>query len=66
MRIGGILVPLNYRLAAAELSAIVAHAGASQVIADDAFAPVAAALGPALQSRETLTRSLDAASADAA
>ena len=34
-RLGAILLPLNYRLAQAELAAILAHAGVSLIVADD-------------------------------
>jgi fatty-acyl-CoA synthase len=60
MRIGAIAMPLNYRLAAPELVAIVDHADAKLVVHDDGFAGVAAALG-----RATLhKRSLDETSTD--
>src|SRR5438046_1153677 len=55
MRLGAMLVPLNYRLAAAELRAIVEHAGASLLIADDTYAPVAAGLGVRTMPRDSLT-----------
>ena len=34
-RLGAILLPLNYRLAQAEMAAILAHAGVSLIVADD-------------------------------
>ena len=43
-RIGAILLPLNYRLAAAEHTAILAHAGAGMLVADETHAAVAEAL----------------------
>src|SRR5437867_12899511 len=59
MRLGAILVPLNYRLAAPELRAIVDHAGAMMVIADDELAPVASQLGVSHESRAALSEALD-------
>ena len=58
MRLGALLVPLNYRLAANELGAIVAHADISQVIADENFASMAAALGVPARERSALRASL--------
>ncbi len=46
-RIGAILLPLNYRLAAAEHAAILAHAGASMLVADETHAAAAESLGAA-------------------
>ena len=43
-RIGAILVPLNYRLAAAEQQAILSHAGASLLVVDPHYADAAQAL----------------------
>ncbi|MDO9357976.1 MAG: AMP-binding protein [Polaromonas sp.] len=43
-RIGAILLPLNYRLAAPEHAAILTHAGVSLLVADDVHAAAAAAL----------------------
>lgn len=43
-RIGAILLPLNYRLAAPEHAAILTHAGVSMLVADDVHAAAAAAL----------------------
>ena len=43
-RIGAILLPLNYRLAAAEHAAILAHAGAGMLVADETHAAAAASL----------------------
>ena len=54
MRIGALLVPLNYRLSRAELRAIVAHAGVTQLIADEQFATIASALGPVVRERAAL------------
>ena len=45
MRLGAMLVPLNFRLAAPELRAVVGDAGIAQLIADEHFAPLAAGLG---------------------
>ncbi len=46
-RIGAILVPLNYRLAAAEQQAILTHAGASLLVRDQYHADAAQALANA-------------------
>lgn len=54
MRLGALLVPLNFRLAAPELCAVVAHAGVSQVIADQTFAALAAGLGAPVRERAAL------------
>ena len=54
MRIGAIMVPLNYRLAAAELATTLADAGASLLIADDTFASIASTLGVRAISRDSL------------
>jgi long-chain acyl-CoA synthetase len=43
-KIGAVLVPLNWRLAVAELARIVADSGAPVLVAGRAFAPAAAAL----------------------
>lgn len=43
-RIGAILLPLNYRLAQAELLAILEHAGAALIVADSSHQAVAQAL----------------------
>ncbi len=43
-RLGAILLPLNYRLAAPEHLAILAHAGVSLLVADPAHESAAAAL----------------------
>ncbi|MBI3368006.1 MAG: AMP-binding protein [Burkholderiales bacterium] len=48
-RIGAVLLPLNWRLAAGELARIVAHAGANQLIAMPECAALGAAIRPALQ-----------------
>jgi len=64
MRLGAILVPLNYRLAAAELQAIVGHAGAAAVIADEAFGDMAAAFGVRVIPRAALTATDAADAAD--
>jgi long-chain acyl-CoA synthetase len=40
-RIGALVVPLNYRLAEAELAAILADSGASTLVVDDSFLPTA-------------------------
>jgi long-chain acyl-CoA synthetase len=45
---GGAAVPLNTRLAAPEIVAILADAGAGVLLIDDTFAPMADALRPAL------------------
>jgi len=54
MRLRAVLVPLNYRLASAELRAILDHAGAKLLFHDPAFSQTAAALGVAARSRESL------------
>ncbi len=43
-RIGAILLPLNYRLAEAELLTILAHAGVTRIVADSAHLPAARSL----------------------
>ncbi len=43
-RIGAILLPLNYRLAQAELASITAHAGVTLIVADVTHLPTARAL----------------------
>jgi fatty-acyl-CoA synthase len=48
-RLGAMCLPLNYRLAAAELAAILQHAQASLLVADTAHAEVAATLVPGLR-----------------
>ena len=66
MRIGAIMVPLNYRLAAAELARTLADAGASLLIADDTFASIASTLGVRSIDRDSLWSSAtDDASAPA-
>jgi fatty-acyl-CoA synthase len=47
-RLGAICLPLNYRLAPAELTAILQHADASLLVADSAHADIAATLLPGL------------------
>ena len=71
-RIGAILVPLNYRLAAAEQRAILSHAGASLLVVDQNYAEAAHALVdgagiPLVPATALLAGSFDrdAASADA-
>ena len=54
MRLGAILVPLNYRLTAAELRAIAVHAGISQVVADAHHAVLASELGITVRDRDAL------------
>ncbi|MEO8135943.1 MAG: AMP-binding protein, partial [Betaproteobacteria bacterium] len=54
MRLGALLVPLNYRLAIAELRAIAGHAGIAQVVADDHHAAIAGALGVPVRARDAL------------
>jgi fatty-acyl-CoA synthase len=61
MRVGAILVPLNYRLAARELAAIVEHAGAKIVVADDELAQLAGELGVSRESRQGLSAAFDIA-----
>ncbi len=60
-RIGAILLPLNYRLAAMEQTAILAHSGACLMVADDAHAQAASLLcevgGPALMLTDGLRAS---------
>ena len=46
-RLGALLVPLNYRLAAAELTAILVHSDAMLLVADAAHGPVAHQLASA-------------------
>ncbi len=48
-RLGAVCLPLNYRLAPAELNAILQHADASVLIADSAHAKLAASLAPSLR-----------------
>jgi fatty-acyl-CoA synthase len=48
-RLGAICLPLNYRLAPAELTAILQHADASLLVADTAHADIASALVPGLR-----------------
>ena len=50
-KIGAVLVPLNWRLALPELTAIVADAGAPLLVAGAAFAQTAAAIAGAPESR---------------
>jgi long-chain acyl-CoA synthetase len=52
-KIGAVLVPLNWRLALPELTAIVADAGALLLVAGPAFAETAAAIAQAPESRCT-------------
>ncbi len=59
-RLGAILLPLNYRLAEAELEAIVAHADVSLIVADALHATVADAL-PAAYASATHCKVVDAA-----
>lgn len=54
MRLRAMLVPLNYRLAAPELRALVAHAGISQIVVDENFSAVAAGPGLPMREREAL------------
>ena len=51
MRIGALLVPLNYRLSAPELRAIVDDAGITQLVVDEQFAALASRLGPLVHER---------------
>jgi long-chain acyl-CoA synthetase len=53
-KVGAVLVPLNWRLALPELTAIVADAGAPLLIAGPAFAETAAAIADAPAARLTL------------
>ncbi len=46
-RLGAILLPLNYRLAAAELAAVLDHAGASFMVADETHQTTALSLAAA-------------------
>ncbi|MBO0131927.1 AMP-binding protein [Agrobacterium burrii] len=43
--IGGVVLPLNFRLSAEEVTYISTHAGAQLILADDVFAPVAVECG---------------------
>ncbi|MBO0128511.1 AMP-binding protein [Agrobacterium sp. OT33] len=43
--IGGVVLPLNFRLSATEVTYIATHAGAQLILADDAFASAAADCG---------------------
>ncbi|WP_240157223.1 long-chain-fatty-acid--CoA ligase [Pseudonocardia broussonetiae] len=45
LRVGAICVPVNFRLVAAEVAYVLGDSGASVVIADDTFAPLAQAAG---------------------
>ena len=65
-RIGAILLPLNYRLAAAEHTAILAHAGAGMLVADETHAAVAEALCAAGGPRSMSASALQSPSAAAA
>ena len=65
-RIGAILLPLNYRLAAAEHTAILAHAGAGMLVADETHAAVAEALCAAGGPRSMSASALQLPSAAAA
>jgi len=51
-QIGAILVPLNYRLAAADHEYIINHAGVRAVIADHEYTPIVDAIRPALAAVE--------------
>ena len=62
MRLGALLVPLNYRLSAPELRAIAADAGLAQLFAGERFAALAAAAGTPVRERAALS---DAPRADA-
>ncbi len=62
-RLGAICLPLNYRLAPAELTAILQHADASLLVADSAHADIAAALVPGLPTVSAALFSADAAHA---
>ena len=53
-KLGAVLVPLNWRLALPELTAIVADAGAPLLIAGPAFAATAAAIADATRPRVTV------------
>jgi long-chain acyl-CoA synthetase len=48
-RMGGILVPLNYRFAPAELTYTLNDSGAVALVVDEAFAPAAATIRPDLR-----------------
>ncbi|MBK9606198.1 MAG: AMP-binding protein [Betaproteobacteria bacterium] len=54
MRLGALLVPLNYRLAGPELRAIAGHAGISQLIVDEHCTALAAGLDVPLRERAAL------------
>lgn len=54
MRLGAILVPLNYRLTPGELRAIVAHASITQVVADAEHAALAGDLDITVRDRDAL------------
>ena len=56
MRLGAVLVPLNFRLAVPELRTVAAHAGLTLLFTDAAHATVAAGLGVAVHDRETLAQ----------
>jgi fatty-acyl-CoA synthase len=57
-RIGAILLPLNFRLAAAEHEAILTHAGASLLVSDPTHAVQAAQLEPAVGRKALSIRDL--------
>src|SRR5262245_40290473 len=64
-RLGAILLPLNTRLLAEELTAVLRHAATLLLIADDAHAALAAALAPALPRGTASFAELRAATAPA-
>jgi fatty-acyl-CoA synthase len=64
-RIGAILLPLNYRLAPAEQAAILAHAGAGLVVADEAHSAAAASLAEAGGLRQMAAQALSRSNVDA-
>jgi fatty-acyl-CoA synthase len=63
-RLGAICLPLNYRLAPAELTAILQHADASLLVADSTHADIAAALVPGLRTVSAALFKTDAAHTD--
>ncbi len=65
-RIGAILLPLNYRLAAAELKTILLHAGAGLLVTDEAHGPVASTLEEGVGLPVMFLQSLHAATPDGA
>ncbi len=62
-QIGAVLVPLNFRLQAAELQFILDHSGARCLLADDAYAKVADEIRPRLPKIETWICAAETASA---